>query len=517
MAFRKVLIFLFPLILIGCAQVGQLSGGGKDDFAPKPLAGKTLPPSESTNFQGNSFEMTFDEFVQLNNPQQTLFIVPNHAKPKASVHKKTVRIEWEEQLQENTTYVIYMNGTVKDVTENNDSLISYVFSTGDRIDSLRYYVTVRDAWTNDWVKDATVGLFNSQDSLKPYYFSKVNRFGIAQFDYLKAGTYQLKAFIDDNKDMQIQPTEAIAFRSESIQLDSSIVDSIPLRISKPAVQEKITTFKFQSPESFIVGANFPLDDALFRMNGQSIGHSSIRKINSDSVQLFFPVKDLSTFDLIVQAGSLSDTSTIRLTEREKNATLQVSPEFNLQNLGPHQSFSFLINDKIEKIDTSKIYLTDPSDSSIVPFKVSFNLNRFEIQLDRSQHSQVALQLKKGAIASEQAHFSDSTTFIAQLKTEKDFGLINLKASSFGEQIIVELLQNEKVVSSVVLNDQKEHAFRSLTPGEYSFRVIKDHNKNGRWDTGNAVLDLQPEEVLWFSTPTKVRANWDIDVNLTPNQ
>jgi uncharacterized protein (DUF2141 family) len=517
MAFRKVLIIVFPLILIGCAQVGQLSGGNKDDFAPKPIEGQTIPPNESTNFKGNSFEMTFDEFIQLNNPQQTLFIVPNHAKLKASIHKKTVKIEWDEQLQENTTYVIYMNGTVKDVTENNDSLISYVFSTGDRIDSLRYSVTVRDAWTNEYLKDATVGLFTPQDSLKPYYFSKVNRFGIAQFDYLKAGTYQLKAFVDDNKDMLIQPTEAIAFGSGSIQLDSSIVDTIPLRMSKPAVQEKITSFKFQAPESFIVGANFSLDEATYRMNGRSIDLTDIRKIHSDSVQLFFPVKDLSTFELVVQTKSLSDTSTIRLTEKEKSSSLQLIPEFNLQNLGPHQSFSFLINDKINKIDTSKIYLTDPSDSMNVPFKVNFSLNRFELQVDRSQHAQLALQLKKGAVESERAHFSDSTTFFAQLKTEKDFGLITLKASSFDEQIIVELLQNEKVITSVVLNDQKEYAFRSLTPGEYSFRVIKDRNKNSRWDTGNAALDLQPEEVLWFSTPTKVRANWDIDVNLTPNQ
>jgi hypothetical protein len=46
-------------------------------------------------------------------------------------------------------------------------------------------------------------------------------------------------------------------------------------------------------------------------------------------------------------------------------------------------------------------------------------------------------------------------------------------------------------------------------------VILDQNKNGVWDTGNLTLGSQPENVLWFSSPTKVRANWEVDVSLTP--
>lgn len=516
MAFRKILIILLPLILLGCAQVGQISGGDKDDFAPRPLDGKTNPPNESINFQGNFFEMTFSEFIQLNNPQQTLFIVPNHVKPKASIHKKTLKVEWEEQLQANTTYVVYMNGTVKDVTENNDSLLSYVFSTGNSIDSLRYSCSVRDAWTNEFVKDAVVGLFTAQDSLKPYYFAKTNRFGMAQFDYLQAGSYALKAFVDENKDMQIQPAEAIAFRIEMVQLDSSIVDSLPLRLFKPAVKEKITSFKFHAPASFVVGANCSLKNAVYSINDQLIDNKNVRTIDADSVQLFFPVKDLSTFDLIIKSDLLIDTSTLRLTEKEKTSSLQLFSDFSLQNLGPHEPFSFLINDVVEKIDSSKFILTDPADSSVVAFTLNFNLNRIEIILDRKQHEQLNLVVQKGALQSKFG-VSDSTTFIIQLKEEKDFGLINVKTSSFEEQIIVELLQNDKLVKSEVLKERKEHTFSSLTPGEYTFRIIVDRNENGQWDTGNSGLNLQPEEVLWFSTPTKVRANWDIDVNLTPTQ
>ena len=62
--------------------------------------------------------------------------------------KKTVTLTWEDTLENNTTYSIYLNETVQDITESNDSLMVFVFSTGDYIDSLSYQVKVIDAFTS---------------------------------------------------------------------------------------------------------------------------------------------------------------------------------------------------------------------------------------------------------------------------------------------------------------------------------------------------------------------------------
>lgn len=515
MAISKILIFLLPLLVISCAQVGQISGGEKDEFAPHPIDGLTNPPNQSTSFQGNSIDMTFNEFIQLNSPQQTLVIVPNHVKPKASVRKKTLHVEWEEPLQENTTYVIYMNGTVKDVTENNDSLLTYVFSTGDKIDSLHYTITVMDAWSNEAVKDANVGLFTENDSVKPYYFAKTNRFGVAQFEYLKKGTYQLRAFVDANKDLQIQPTEKIAFRSEPISLDSSRIDTIPLRLFTPSQEEKITSFKFQAPGSFLIGTNYSLENVHYFINGQEVDKDQIKNIERDSVQLFTQVKGLSTVELVIQSNQKSDTSSLRLSEKDKLAPLKLNASFDPQNCGPHEMLTFELNDLIKTVDASKISLIDPTDSTNVTFTVSSALNRINIEADRSTHKLLSLTFKKGAVKSVQDLESDSIAFILNLKTEKDYGNIHLDASAFTDQILVDLLQDDKIIRSVVLSDQKKTTFDHLLPGDYSFRIIRDQNKNAIWDTGNRILKIQAEEVLWFSKPTKVRANWDIDVNLSP--
>jgi len=34
-----------------------------------------------------------------------------------------------------------------------------------------------------------------------------------------------------------------------------------------------------------------------------------------------------------------------------------------------------------------------------------------------------------------------------------------------------------------------------------------------WDTGNYSEFIQPEEVIYYSTPTKIRANWEVEVTL----
>ena len=514
MAFRKILILILPFLFAGCAQIGQISGGDQDIIAPCPLADKTFPPSKSTFFKGTSFEMNFDEFVQLNNPQQTLFIVPNHAVLKPSIHKKTLKVEWDDTLMANTTYVIYMNGTIKDVSESNDSLLTYVFSTGESVDSLQYSVQVIDAWANRMIKDATVGLYLEGDSVKPYYFARTTESGLANFQYLKAGKYKVKAFIDSNKDLEIQPKEALAFRSDFIIIDSTIVDSIPLRISQPKAPKAITTYKFSAPGSFVVGTNFSQKEASYFINGQQIDSSNIRQIEDDSVQLFMSLKDISIAELILKSTDFTDTISLRLTEKEKIAKLNFSPTFNSQIVRPNDVISFLLYDVISAVDTTKISITDPSDSSIVPYKIKYVLNQFYLTLDRGAHEQLLLTLLKGAVKAND-NISDSSSFLMTLKTEKDFGVIHLEAEEFSGQIIVELLQGNNVISTVILAAEKKHSFTYLQPGDYSFRVILDQNKNGVWDTGNLQLGNQPENVLWFSSPTKVRANWDIDVSLSP--
>ena len=52
-------------------------------------------------------------------------------------------------------------------------------------------------------------------------------------------------------------------------------------------------------------------------------------------------------------------------------------------------------------------------------------------------------------------------------------------------------------------------FYYLNPGKYAARLVRDSNRNGKWDTGNYELSLQPEEVFYYSRMIEFKANFDV--------
>jgi hypothetical protein len=77
------------------------------------------------------------------------------------------------------------------------------------------------------------------------------------------------------------------------------------------------------------------------------------------------------------------------------------------------------------------------------------------------------------------------------------------------------VQNGKVISKALLISDFKTSFENLTPGEYQFRIIEDDNQNFKWDPINPLANQQAEKVYFYTTVSKVRANWEIDVKLTP--
>jgi len=45
-------------------------------------------------------------------------------------------------------------------------------------------------------------------------------------------------------------------------------------------------------------------------------------------------------------------------------------------------------------------------------------------------------------------------------------------------------------------------------------VIYDDNDNGKWDTGNYLKSLQPEEVYYFENIIDAKANWEVVESFT---
>jgi hypothetical protein len=96
--------------------------------------------------------------------------------------------------------------------------------------------------------------------------------------------------------------------------------------------------------------------------------------------------------------------------------------------------------------------------------------------------------------------------------EESFGNLIINTNPSTNQIIYELLTGEKVIYRVISKAEKIN-IKLLNPGEYKLRIISDDNNNNNWDTGNYLLKQQAEKVNYYPGNIKVRANWDLEINL----
>ena len=210
-------LLLLLLFFSSCANRGIGPQGGPKDTIP-PRMVKEQPLNQSVNFHGKKIEITFNEYLQLDNIQQNLLVSPpQQVSPIVKAVGKKVTVEMQEDLIDSTTYTLDFGNAICDYTEKNP-LRGYVFasSTGDRIDSMEVYGRVANAEDLNPVSGLMVGLqANLHDSaFSTLPFTRVARsdslgeFGILN---LRNGVYRLYALQDQSRDFLYQPGEGLAF------------------------------------------------------------------------------------------------------------------------------------------------------------------------------------------------------------------------------------------------------------------------------------------------------------------
>ncbi|PLX09616.1 MAG: hypothetical protein C0594_05720 [Marinilabiliales bacterium] len=229
-----------------CANVVAPSGGPKDVTPPEIL--EMDPDNKSTNFTNDKFEITFNEYVQLKDVNQSLLISPPlKEKPEIKMRSKTVivTLSKEDTLRDNTTYIFNFGNSIVDLNEGNElEDFIYVVSTGENIDSLRIEGSVMNAFDNKAIEEGLVMLYrNATDSTpmlrKPDYLARIID-GSFVITNLTEGEYSIFCLVDENRNMLFDlPTEKVAF------LDSLI---IPRAISK-LVTDTIEVFDSTSADS----------------------------------------------------------------------------------------------------------------------------------------------------------------------------------------------------------------------------------------------------------------------------
>ncbi len=232
---QGIFFTLLVLFLAGCAQQGSPTGGPRDEEPPDVV--EADPANYSIQFDDNLIEITFDEFLDMGNFAQELVVSPPmEEKPVISLRKRTLIIEFEEELRDNTTYTFNFGTGIKDLNEQNVLLnFEYVFSTGNYLDSLSVKGTLRNAFDLTIPgEQVSVMLYeNLSDSIPikqiPLYIGRTDTEGNFAVNNLRPGVYKVFALNDANSNFLFDlPNESIAYLDSSLRVDAGYFKSILL-------------------------------------------------------------------------------------------------------------------------------------------------------------------------------------------------------------------------------------------------------------------------------------------------
>ncbi|MFQ5335868.1 MAG: hypothetical protein ACE5DN_07315, partial [Flavobacteriales bacterium] len=428
---------------------------------------------------------------------------------------------------------------IADITENNplDSNI-FVFSTGEYIDSLSVGGILKNAEDLAPMEDALVMLYtDTLDSVplkeKPRYFTRTDKAGKWQLNYLKPGSYKLFALKDANADYLFNaPEEAIAFQPDPISPDGS--DSIELRLFQEDVEKqyiKKVTAPFYGQILFVF--NRPVEDARIVpiQKDSAQWYMSELFTNKDTLVMWLTAdRQLDTLSFLVSDNdSLLDTATVIIPEKGKKTKagknrrgeqgrFKVKPNIYQKKVNTFDPLKLQFSHPLKSWDMSGLVFTEGKDT--VEFVTSFadSLHRrMRINYNCDEGKQYRLFIPPGAFTDIYGLQNDSIDLNFSTRTEDEFGSLLLKIQgpdSMAAYIIQLLSDKGKVVREDKITGSTVLQYDHLNPGAYKIKLIFDRNGNGQWDTGNYLKQQQPERVIYYSGKLGIRGNWEQETEWT---
>jgi len=522
--------YLIVLTLIGgiygCASIQQPTGGPKDKQAPKVV--KATPKNLSTNFAAKKIQIEFDEFVKLTNEFSEISISPAVERmPIFKARKEILDITFEQPLDSNTTYTINFGKAVVDVNESNVlPNFTYVFSTGNLIDSLTISGTVKSSLTKEAVKDATVFILPvKRDSIfgkgKPNIFTSTDSAGRFTLQNLREDDYLLYALKEEAADrIYNSPAEEIAFLMDTIHLDKN-VSGLELSLFKQvpdnfAIKER----KIENDGRIVFAFNKPiLDGSLTVLYPPALNAKKAVEISAqkDSALLWLPDMTFDSLQVSISERS-KPIDTVQLSRSKRDTYTKptgITDNLGSGNLKPGTDPLVTLSRPAELFDPSKFVLLEDSVAvtGLQVVKDTSSLRKFRLKYAWKANREYILNLAEGAFTDIFANKSKIYTRTFSLDTEENYGSIALSISvpdTSKNYVVQWLSQEDKVLRSDIVRKDTVLNYIRYPTAKYRVRVVYDDNKNGEWDTGSVKLRRQPEHIWKHDKELTLRPNWDLE-------
>lgn len=565
---KNSIFFIVSIALLqSCANIVAPTGGNKDTMPPKIVESKSTPNFQ-TNFKKQRIELTFDEWVKLEDAfNQVVVSPPLNEQPKVEQVNKKIVFEFgkNEVLRENATYTINFGNAVKDLSEGNPAKnLRFVFSTGAIIDSLTVRGRVIDAVTGVPTEGAVLMLYdNLADSvvrkIKPFYFGKTDKNGEAIIENVREGKFKVFALLD--KDLNYlfnQDVEKIGFPDDffnvTAEFTASKLRSDTAKITKRDSLSKADSLKrvaqansglinirlFDPPKKWqlltketdkygVIKLIANQDPTGSKVTFDNVNQKIATEISKDTILLYYDLPSGDAAWNVYVKNDTSQTDTIRIRTRgrvdffKKNKTLV---PLNMQSSfakNPAKAFSLTFANPIENIDNQKIILLDSAKKS-TPLSIrrdSLSQRRLIFEANWVEGVPYNLTVQPDALTDIFGLKNDTVTTKIQVQKKAELGTIIIKVKGLDslKHYVVQVLSGSGLVEAEFFVDNKmtfEKRIEMMQPDEYKLKVVEDTNRNRRWDTGNYDKKTQPERIFW-KTIEGLRADWEVETEFDINQ
>ncbi len=520
------------LTTVQCAKRASPTGGPRDSLPPVLI--NASPKLNTVFFDKEEFNLTFDEYVTLKDISKQLIISPPLSSSQYKVYpvtgaSKKVTLKLLDSLLDNTTYTFNFGESIIDFNESNpSSYLTYTLSTGATIDSLYIKGRVTDAFERETERYISLQLYPVdsiyKDSVifteKPLYVTSTLDTTIFRFQNLRAGKYAIIALEDKAGNYFFdQNIDKIGFVDRLIELpQDSILDfrlfqekanffwDKPYFINEHHIalayygEREDESYKMvsQVPESFesLVTQNRETDTLDYWFRGAEL----------DSLQFEFNIKDSLQIKTVYFKNPTPDSLVV---DKNTSGSLRLLEKFELKTNLP-----------ITEVNSEQVKVTN-IDTLPVPasLKIQENYDRITVDFEVIPNDRYEITLLPNALVDFWGNTNDTLVYRTSTKKIEDYGNIFLRVQHQSPHpYIIELLKGNEVFRRYDTPlEGGNYSFKLLDAAKYRVRLIEDANQNKKWDTGNYLEKIQPEQVIYYWKEIDVRANWDMNETFNTSQ
>lgn len=556
-------IVLAPLFFVhSCANTTEApTGGDKDTIPPYIVDIKPLPGAVCVPLSGLQIQFTFNEYVVIKEMKNIFLSPPLEKAPVSKIKGKSLYVKFENELQPNTTYTLSLTNALADNNEGNMFPgFTYVFSTGEQIDSMYITGVVQDCNTLDPVKDATVMLYKDPaDSAvflhRPFAAAKTDDWGFFSIPYIKDTVYRLYAIKDAMGNNIYDPdNDLIAFVDSAVRPVNVVNDTIyelmkfnmkdTLECLARKTEYELNLFREKPSKQFLKNHKRIAERAAYiSFNAPNVW------IDSLWIKGYRPERIISQFNILQDSLELwvndrrpaPDTLHLFVNYRKTDSTGVMKPyleHLRMTQEGAKPKKRYVSKKDIKHEDTTCVFTMKAAPETFeregfrLEFKYPIIWAKFDslkfrylnprqkefsakVRIERDSTNlrcyniipdvkmqkgyEYFLKIPDRAFRDINGFYSDSLETKVAVPTDEDLSTLNVMMSGVDRKIIVDLFaeNGKEVLRSYVVESDAKLVFPYLKEGRYSIRITVDGNRNSIVDTGSLLEHRQPERVVYY--------------------